>query len=192
MSDHPATQPTSPWRERIALPRQSNEQEFADKVLGCLEPWFKIDRQVRGRHALLEHRPRIDAVLRPLNPAGWKDAEPAFGVEFKHLYGEGSTGGRMKLAAQAIDYSYVDWHGYGRLPIFMCSPGKGVFPVTGGWEDHNYWISHLLGQFTIGELCYLRGYYWTLQMHGYHMIWNSRDGVHEGKHRTIVPKVGSR
>jgi hypothetical protein len=175
----------------VPLPRQANEKQFVGKVLGCLEPWFKIEREVHGVYPFLGTYARIDAVLRPLDPTGWFDAEPTFGIEFKQLGSD--TRDAMRLAAQSIDYTYVDWNGYGRIGIFMCAPDRGVFPVMGGKEDPNFNLAHLLGQFTVGELCYLRGSRkWALLMHGWHVIWSEGYGIEEGKRRSIIPKVGSR
>lgn len=196
-------------RIRVPLPACASEREFTDKVLGCLEPWFKVEREVTGIH-ICGDRVRIDAVISPLNPSGFLDPDPAFGVEFKHE--PGSMRDRMAHAAQAADYTYVDWRGHGRLGIFMCAPGKGVFPVymrasttattplKDGWADPNFFAAHLLGQFTVGELCYLGGWSsptyplrkWALLIHGDHILWSAGHGVEEASRRTIRPKVGSR
>lgn len=196
-------------RPRVALPACSNEREFSDKVLACLEPWFKVEREVSGVH-VFGKRVRIDAVLSPLNSAEWFDPEPAFGVEFKDA--PVSMRDRMLHAAQAVDYTLVDWKGYGRLSIFMCCPGQGVFPVhmrastmdgasiAHGWADPNFFISHFLGQFMVGELCFLGGWSsptyprrkWSLLIHGDHILWSEGHGVEEARRRTIRPKVGSR
>jgi hypothetical protein len=183
----PRPQPT--FSLRILLPECSSEKEFTDKVLGCLEPWFKAEREVTGTHAYGQ-RVRIDAVLQPLDPPGWLDQGPAFGIEFKQPTGNARD--RTRLAAQAVDYTFVDWHGYGRLGVFICTPGIGELLAVGGWRDPDFAMAHLLGQFTVGELCDVRFYGWTLLIHGSHRLWPERDGVREARHRTIKPKVGSR
>lgn len=166
----------------IPLPHCASEREFATKVLGCLEPWFKIEREVSGTH-VFGRRARIDAVLQPHDASGWFDTRPAFGIEFKR-FEDPSTRNRMRLAAQAVDYTYVEWNGYGRLGVFMCATGHGVFADS--------LITHFLGQFTVGELSYLRHYGWTLRIHGHHRLWSEEEGIREARYRTLIPKVGSR
>jgi hypothetical protein len=175
---------------RVELRRCATERAFADEVLNQLVPWFKIDQQVYGVHPSGQ-RPRIDAILRPLDPSGWLDPDPALGVEFKQ---PSSGGDQMRLIAQALDYTYVNWNNYGRVDVFICTPGTGLFGGTGGWADPSFVLGHLLGQLGIGELCYLgkrhRG--WALLIHGHHRLWTEHDGVEEARRRTIRPKVGSR
>jgi hypothetical protein len=187
---HPATDELQA-RPRTLLPRQASEKEFAKKVIACIEPWFKIEEQVTGTHTLGTYV-RIDALARPVDPSGWFDKDPAFGIEFKQLPQDISTRDPMTLAAQAIDYTYVPWLGYGRVGVFMCTPDQGAFPVNGGRGDPNFPIAHLLGQFAVGELCHLKGRGWTLLKHGWHVLWSERYGVEEAKRQTIRPKVGSR
>ncbi len=180
-------------RPRIELRACGSERAFADKVLGCLEPWFKIDREVTGTHPFGQ-RLRIDAVLQPLDDADWHDPNPAFGVEFKQA--PQHTRDSMRLAAQALDYTYVDWVSYGRLGVFMCTPGPGAFPIEG---TESRYLVRLLGQFCVGELGYFarrnetdNGGGWALRIHGDHTLWSQDIGAYEAKRRTIRPKVGSR
>ncbi|MGD3112202.1 hypothetical protein [Streptomyces sp. YGL11-2] len=96
-----------------------DEKALAAFVLGKLDKWFHIEEQVPGRYWTGEET-RIDAVLRPRDPEGWHDKEPAFGVEFKSLAPNSSTGDRYGWVAQAVGYTHCQWQGYGRLGIFLC------------------------------------------------------------------------
>ncbi|MCF3173950.1 hypothetical protein IPZ61_11565 [Streptomyces sioyaensis] len=96
-----------------------DEKAFAAFVLGKLDQWFHIEEQVPGRYWTGEET-RIDAVLRPRDPGGWHDEGPAFGVEFKSLAPNTSTGDRYGWVAQAVGYTHCQWKGYGRLGIFLC------------------------------------------------------------------------
>ncbi|MGW4270910.1 hypothetical protein ACWEGQ_00735 [Streptomyces seoulensis] len=97
----------------------ANEKALATFVLGKLNRWFHIEEQVPGRSWTGEET-RIDAVLRPREPDGWHDQEPAFGVEFKNLAPNTSTGERYSWVAQAVGYTQCQWKGYGRLGVFLC------------------------------------------------------------------------
>lgn len=95
-----------------------DEKQLADSVLTQLASHFEIQREVPGRYPTGQ-KVRLDAVLRPLDPKPWYDDNPVFGVEFK----SGARGGDRDDAAalrQAVDYSYSEFEGYGRLGIFLC------------------------------------------------------------------------
>lgn len=96
----------------------ANEKQFADQVLDDLSPYFHIEREVPGRYPTGEGV-RLDAVLRPSDPGPWFDDEPVFGVEFK-FPGYGGLRDDAAQIRQAVDYSYCEFEGYGRLGIFLC------------------------------------------------------------------------
>ena len=96
-----------------------DEKTLSAAVLGALSQWFSIETEVPGRYRG-EQIARIDAVLRPLDPAPWADEDPAFGVEFKLPTSDMGDRDYFMWAAQAVDYAHVDWGGYGRLQIFVC------------------------------------------------------------------------
>lgn len=95
------------------------EQALSDYVLGIMSEWFSIETEVDGRYRG-EELTRIDAVLRPLDPSKWADESPAFGIEFKLPKPDAGLKDYFKWAAQAVDYTHVDWDGYGRLQVFVC------------------------------------------------------------------------
>ena len=103
----------------------ANEKQLADAVLGQLAPHFHIQREVPGRYPT-GASVRLDAVLRPRDPAPWFDEEPAFGVEFKFPNPFGGYRDDATQIRQAADYTYCEFDGYGRLGIFLCpSPVLG-------------------------------------------------------------------
>lgn len=183
------------WSEWEPTPSFNSEQALADHVLDRLDPWFTVDPQVWGT-ACDGKRVRIDAVLRPRDPSSWKDADPAFAVEFKNP-GRLASGDGFKLItawqAQCIDYSHTKWDNYGRLAIFSC-PGFTV--ASTGYSDDRmgtgFSLSHLFGQFRVGELRNTQRYGWTLILNGHHRQWSQRRGVEYAKYTRFVPATGSR
>ena len=97
----------------------SNEKALTDYVLGALSEWFVIQTEVPGRYRDGQ-RPRLDAVLSPVDRAVWADDDPVFGVEFKVPTLDTGERDYFAWAAQAVDYAHCDWDGYGRLQIFVC------------------------------------------------------------------------
>ncbi|MFD9498641.1 hypothetical protein [Streptomyces sp. NPDC060035] len=79
-----------------------DEKAVATFVLVKMDQWFHIEEQVPGRYWTGEET-RIDAVLRPRDSEGWHDADPAFGVEFKHLSPNTSTGERYGWVRRPSD-----------------------------------------------------------------------------------------
>lgn len=182
--DAPGVINTSPYGQRLAMPRFALEEDLATWVLGQVAAHFHIQKQVYGTHCS-GSRLRIDAVLRPKDTSGWADGpDTAIGVEFKR-----SNGGRAatQWIAQCVDYGHVEWDGYGRLPIFAC-PGVRV-----GWsDDADKAVGHLLGQMRIGELVKLHKYGWSLLLHTHHRQWSETEGVVEARRTRLRPKIGSR
>ena len=164
-------------------------------VLAALAPWFAYEREVCGTHCT-GRRLRVDAVLRPRESAGWKDAEPAFGVEFK-LAGTkpfNDTKDFTHWAAQAADYAHVKWDRYGYLRTFTC-PSATRYLVTdtpAPLADPARLISRLLWEFGVGELAQLDRHGWTLLGQGDHILWSETHGVHEARRWSLTPKIGSR
>lgn len=98
-------------------------------------------------------------------------------------------------AAQAINYTHVDWDGYGRLLIFTCpSPVRHFDKIEPQHDGINaaFVMSRLLWQLGVGELAPLERDGWTLLGQGNHVLWSQTRGVHEGRTWSLVPKVGSR
>jgi hypothetical protein len=172
-----------------------NEAALAQAVLTRLEPWFHVTTEVRGRHPL-GATCRIDAVLLPRNPHDWKRKDVALGIEFKALDAR-EAWGRADLTAwvaQAIDYAYVDWDHWGKLPIFMCpSPLAGADRLADGPIEAVESFAHgLLGQYGIGFLADYERPGLSLVLQERHRIWSERHGVEHGRHWALRPRVGHR
>ena len=170
------------WKHR-------SEADLAGAALGELDPYFTAEPEVLGTHCSGK-RLRLDAVLRPRDPSGWRDPSPAFGVEFKNAYaGSHDTRRFTSWAAQAVDYAHTEWVGYGPLTIFACPAISARFTGPGHWGEGAGWLMvRVLGQLGIGELGET-AYGWTLRLNGEN-LWSERKGVHR-KWR-LIRKVGSR
>ncbi|MBC6451286.1 hypothetical protein [Actinokineospora xionganensis] len=104
------------------LPPHTNEDELAEAVLAELDSTFEHQWQVWGTHCS-GRRMRVDAVVWPRDPSAWKDDQPVFGIEFKALeLVPFDTKNYTAHAAQAVDYTHVDWDDYGHLIVFTCPP----------------------------------------------------------------------
>lgn len=163
-----------------------SEADLATAALAELDPYFTADREVHGVHYTGKQL-RLDAVLRPRDPTGWAGPAPAFGVEFKNaLSGPSDTRRFTSWAAQAVDYTYTEWTGYGRLMIFTC-PAVSAGLVPYGDAAIRLMVC-VLGQLGVGELGQT-AYGWTLRLNGDN-LWSQRYGVH--RKWSLIPKAGSR
>jgi hypothetical protein len=164
-------------------------------VLLELEPYFHIRRQVPLTHwtkvTLI-----VDAVMRPRDPAPWKDDDPIFAVEFKEKSKSTGTKFNTAWAAQCVDYANSMWDApmSQRLRVFTCPGVTEVFEGQRELAMNNpaHYMSRLLWQLGVGELAKLEGEGWTLLAQGYHVLWSERRGVQEGARWSLTPKVGSR
>lgn len=171
----------------IPIARQfASEDELRAAVLSDLYEHFTIRTEVWGTHCTGK-RLRLDAVLRPRVPDGWRDAAPVLGVEFKNLGGAVSTNDFTRWAAQALDYSHVDWDGIGRMTIFTCPPVSEPLRERGGALGGAGLMAHLLAQMYVGELGRTQ-YGWTFARGD--QLWSERYGVH--RKWSLIPKTGSR
>jgi hypothetical protein len=180
--------PRQPLRmkRRSPLPRFRDEADLAERAIACLAPYFHVQREVQGTH-FSGRRLRIDAILRPRDTTGWRDPDPAFGVEFKIAHQGGkSTNEFTNWARQAVDYTHTNWDGYGRLPVFACPSIVDTLPGDAGWL-----MAHLLGQFGVGELMPVEKEGWALTVHGDQILWSQRRGPAEAQRRSLHPKVGN-
>jgi hypothetical protein len=179
----------------VPLTSFPDEAALARDVLARLEPWFHVTTEVRGKHPG-GATCRIDAVVVPRDPQVWKRQDIALGIEFKSL-GSREAWGRRDLTAwvaQAIDYTYVEWGHWGRLPIFMCpSPLDGIGRLSDGpVEPVENFVHGLLGQYNAGLLALYEGTGLSFVLQGWHNVWSERYGAERGRHWTFRPRVGSR
>ncbi|MEO3856150.1 hypothetical protein [Acrocarpospora sp. B8E8] len=172
-------------RPRLPIPDHATEADRATWALAYLGQWFQVEREVWGSHCS-GRRVRLDAILRPRDSSSWKDEDPAFGVEFK-LAHSGSTRDFTAWAAQAVDYTHVYWHGYGRLRIFTCPSPFVVLAERDGGDL----MARMLGQLGVGELSPIQRRGWSLLLND-HVVWCESDGPVAAKQWSIKSKVGSR
>ena len=74
-------------------------------------------------------------------PGPWFDYAPVLGVEFKPVDAAAEHRDDVAAIRQAVDYSYCEFDGYGRLGVFLCpSPvlhylrsANDVPPATRPW-----------------------------------------------------------
>jgi hypothetical protein len=188
------------WKTPLDFVGHQDEADLTRRVLARLDPWFFIEEQVPGAHCSGKNL-RIDAIVRPRQPEQWHNPNVALGLEFKtfnSVISEVSTHDITGLTAQAIDYTHVDWQGYGRIPIFTC-PGalRWLNPGTPGEDDEEnfdyaaFMYRHLFGQLGIGELLMYWGKGLTFQLNT-HPVWTERNGPIYGKHWGLKARAGSR
>ena len=169
-----------------------SEARMADAVLARLAPWFHVATEVPGQHPL-GATCRVDAVLTPRDPSVWKRQNIALAVEFKALATRG-TPGRTDLTAwmaQAIDYSYVEWDTFGRLPVFMC-PSPFTENLSPNMSSIEPFATGLLGQYGVGFLTLYEGTGLSFVIQERHRIWSERYGTEHGRRWSLRPRVGHR
>jgi hypothetical protein len=180
---------------QVPMGEFKSEEEMAKVVLRRLEPWFDIEREVRGRHSM-GAKCRIDAVITPKNGDKWKRSDVALGIEFKVTAARLYHPGLKELTAwtaQAIDYSFAEWDGYGRLPIFLCpSPFSAHKFAEDPRQAAEHFATGLLSQFSVGSLGLYKRAGLSFVMQGRHRIWSERFGVEHGKRWNVKPRTGHR
>ncbi|MGY2080128.1 hypothetical protein [Modestobacter sp. SYSU DS0657] len=180
----PAQDPPSP------LPDFADEHALADWAGDRLSRWFVVEREVPGVHCS-GRRFRVDAVIRPRDVTGWKDPQARFGVEFK-LAGQRSFDTRnfTAWAAQAVDYTHVEWNGHGRLPLLVCPGLLSHLDVYG--EHATELVARMLWQLGVGQLFPIEHYGWTILGQARHVLWSERAGVMEAARWNLHLRLGSR
>lgn len=181
---------------------QKNENQLSEWMAEELEYYFNVQREVTGTHCS-GRRMRIDLLLTPRPDVGrheshlWKTENPVLGIEVKRLRRGGWKAYSAHLA-QAVDYTHVQWDGYGAARIFTFSPPDSfdmITDVRGNYidqdnEDRKF--RTLIWQLGVGELAYLDRDGWTLLGQSNHVLWSEARGVHEAKRWDMSPKLGSR
>lgn len=175
-----------PYAAELSLNRFTSEAELVERVLERLARGFFIDKQVTGTHCSGRGM-RIDAVIRPQVVEQWKDPKLP----------DGSIKSYTRWLAQAVDYTHVDWKGYGRLIILTC-------PGVASWLDRDRQrtgdpddvmeiriAKRISGQLNVGELVLRWGYGLSILVNGDH-VWSERDGVVKGRHSRLDVRSGHR
>jgi hypothetical protein len=109
-----------------------------------------------------------------------------FAIEFKWPNPRQSLHYYTGWVAQAIDYTHVDWGGFGRLMVFTCPPVLDNFEGKGGYNV----LERVLGQLGVGQLGLFAGHGLTFMLNG-HRIWSERDGFMR-KNWSLKRKTGNR
>lgn len=176
------------------------ESELAESSLEVLSRTFYVEQEVWGTH-WTGKRLRLDAVLRPRVPTGWRDgAETAFGIEFKSgSYTRAS--GLHQAAAQAADYANSTWGDYGPLTVFLCpSPAESIVHHQARGKivrlselPEAVQVSRILWQLGVGGLSRIDQYGWTFIVEGGRALWSETMGI-SSKEQTpsFVRRFGNR
>ena len=169
-----------------------SEQELVDAVARRLERWFVVEREVWGKHCSGRDL-RVDAMIRPRDPSNWANPDVAFGVEFKASSSLDGVKGLTKWFAQAVDYTHVDWPGYGRCVVLMC-PGadawmRAQWSVGEGADLHIF--KRVMGQQNVGELVLRWDAGFSILVND-GKVWSERYGVANGKNWSLSVRTGAR
>ena len=189
------------------------EALLAQQAFAALSPHFRIYPEVWGTHPTGK-RLRIDAIAVPRDRELWARPDIALGIEFKaptdRFEDRRDRKDNAKIISQCIDYSLVEWDGYGKQPIFFCPGfveirelqnrdhflGADNYP-EGFHHGIGYMMAALMGQNNVGELLQVEHLGWAFLINGHHRIWTERvgplpGGVGEGKRNRLIRSVGSR
>jgi hypothetical protein len=188
------------------------EAQLAHQAINALQSNFTIATEVWGTHPTGK-RLRIDAIAVPRDREHWARPNIALGIEFKaptdRIQDRRERKDKAKIISQCIDYSLVEWDGYGRQPIFFCPGFAETQENDEDWFlenwDYNlgfkrgvgYMMAALMGQNNVGELKHSMHLGWVFLMNGHHRIWSERmgprpGGVGEGKRNKLNRSIGSR
>lgn len=160
------------------------EKDHIDQILSILSKDFKIRTEWEGK--CFGKNVRIDALIKPIENEMWANKEIVFGVELKKEFKATGLNEVTDHIKQAIDYSYAEWKGVGRIPILIC---PGISYTGYANENGESVIKHLLSRFAIGELKQThRGL--AIVMADSHFIWDQTSGICEGKRWTFKTSIG--
>lgn len=165
---------------------KEREVVTTERLCELLDPHFHIKEQHEGTH-FTGKRMRADLLIAPKDTTGWKNQRIVFVVEIKR--GDASRRGWgecSRHAAQSVDYANTRWDGLGHLIVLS-------YPIwlpcnVQNWETNSF-VIRLLGQMGAGAICV--GEHIDLILSG-HSLWNSKQGIQEGKHWGLERKFGSR
>lgn len=160
-----------------------NERALSNMILSRLSPFFNIKEEVKGILTTpngIKEKYRIDAVIAPKDVSEWKNKNIAFGIEFKSIEVSEKMKGIAKLYAQAYNYQFVDWEGFGKIQILICPPIN-----TGNPETDSY-LKRIMAYHNLGELGSIHSRkYLAILYNETHRIWSENYGVSEGKYRNF-------
>lgn len=171
-----------------------SEKEQVNELIEELKDDFHIYRPVHGKHfsgKTLE----IDAIAVPKDLSEWKAENVALGIEAKDKMQLSGAKGFTKWIAQCVDYANTKWERFGYIYIFAYpSLIKGVTNNLKLTKDSGvpWLLPRVLAQLGVGELRHddNRGLAFILNQR--HCIWSKKQGIKEGKFRTMKRVFGSR
>lgn len=170
-----------------------SESNLKAKVLYDLSTSFNIREQWPGK--CFGNNVIIDALIKPKDTTGWKNKDVIFGIEFKQFRESGAFfGDTTQIIKQAIDYSYSNFKGVGRIPILIC-PGLSIEGYCKERRDlheqESMILRRVLAKFLIGELFYCHlGL--SIVFASSHKVWTSMSGILTGaKQWSFIHKTGS-
>lgn len=175
---------------RLWLGRCMDEKMFSQAVLQDLALDFHVYTEVKGVHFSGKGM-RIDAVVTPHKPEGWKSPDVALGIEFKNdLRLRGDTTNYTGWLAQCVDYSHTVWDGFGYLYIFAC-PGL-IAGIQNQDQSMRWLLPRIMGHLGVGELKFDDRFGLTFFLQEQHRIWSQKLGVESGKRWTLKRDFGAR
>jgi hypothetical protein len=173
-----------------AAKRLGDEKELSKKVLQRLSKHFFIHEQAPGTH-WSGKRMRIDAIIQPRDPSGWKDESPRLGIEFKNYHAFSPSidiKDYTKWWSQCHDYAETDFDGHGYVPIFAYN-GFSHYARKTSMPNNAAMAVRFWGRLGVGEI---QPDDLLFVMNGTNKIWSERRGVIDGARISMNRKFGSR
>jgi hypothetical protein len=161
-----------------------HEAAMRERLREILKDHWKIEEEVWGTGPggiTL----RADAIIRPLDPSGWKDPNVAFVVECKAAERHKQMRDRSHWLRQCVDYTYTRWRGYGFRCVLTFPSAFGEIDKDDRREER-----HLLGALGVGELFDDRWNGWSIFLSG-HRLWGAKHGVCDGANWTCRKRFGA-
>lgn len=176
------------------------EDIFRYDVLNKLSPYFNCitEEKFHGIHPVNNKKMRVDAMIWPKDNSKWANKEIIFGIEFKDPNKLDKRKDYDTFMKQCIDYSYCTWFFHGEnkskfdVPILLCPSISNDDRYNRLKEDiYIRAMMKFLNHFNIGELA-LNTYRSDIEIRFSctHLIWNSDEGVNEGKRWKFKTKFG--
>ncbi|NBW14947.1 MAG: hypothetical protein EBR82_43800 [Caulobacteraceae bacterium] len=175
---------------KAAAKRYGDEKRLSASVLQRLSKHFFIHQEAWGTH-WSGKRVRIDAIIQPRDPSGWKDEYPRLGVEFKNYHSFNPSfdiKDYTKWWVQCHDYAETNFDGHGYVFVFPYNGFSHYRSRTKSVADSalavRFWGRMGVGEIQPNDLLFV--------MHGTNKIWSERNGVMGGTTMSMERKFGSR
>lgn len=180
---------------RNFLPRQfqgqrfnmeKNERQTVKQLEQSLSKHFRIEKEVRGVHAVSGKKLRIDMIAKPIASNEWKNPDVSFGIEIKRDNVQfKNTKDYCKHISQSFDYSNTRWDGYGFVFVF-------AYPTVIPHHAADKALLHrICGQLGVGVIEDRVDFGLTILLNQ-HIMWSELNGVQEASRWSLVRKFGSK